>query len=193
MARRTWKKNEVLVSFSNPSITPHHEEEHLTKYEQVMYFYYQIDILFGKKTVFTADAYDCPKVQYLPGVIDELVNYDMEKAYLMEDYQDNGFSRKVRYYQIKIDEDILGMDVEYGYKFERYDYEIIQRNEEARFYSTYQVTISLMEKNLEGYSNREPYGKAIILKDLDKEDLLRLKQTAEAFIQFSIEHHNKNS
>lgn len=192
MSRRTWKKGNLYISFGRPSITPFNENKPVISQSDVMYFYYDIDILSGSKTMFKADTSDFPKVQNLPFYIDEIVNFDMKNAYLLEDIEVNGFTRQKRYHQVML-EDSFGFDIEYFYKIERYDYDVKQAKEELpKKWSEYILTIGQMEKSRQyGGDNREDYGKTVMVQNLDASDLMRLKDTALQFCEEAMRVHNK--
>jgi len=191
MSRRTFIKDEVKITYGNGRIQSHTGddgiERNITTMNESMYFYYDINVLFGNKVVFEADAYDFPKVQYLAEYIDYMINFNMDKAYLMEDFEDKGFHRNTKYAQIKLED----MNVEYFYKIERYDTIVKQRHEDLpKSWSKYMLTIGVGERDKEGNSSRTNYGKCVYIDNLDKEDLMRLKNTTLAFCEESIRIHN---
>lgn len=192
MSRRTWKKGNLYISFGSPSITAYHDGQVIKDMSNVMYFYYDIHILQEKKTMFHQQAYDFPKVQNLHLYIDEIMNFDMSKAYLLEDYKRDGFERKIRYHQVILD-DSFHFDIEYFYKIERYDYSVKQSQEnEPKCWTEYVLTIGAMEKcRTYGGDNREEYGRSITIKYLTPDDLLRLKNTANAFCEEAVRLYNK--
>lgn len=195
MSRRTWNKGNLYISFGRPSITPFYDgdnERKLKDMNDVMYFYYDIDILQDKKVLFKTSAYDFPKVLDLPFYIDEIMNFNMENAYLLENFKEDDFFRKVKYHQIVL-EDSFGFDVEYFYKIERYDYSVKQPHEDvAKEWSEYIMTIGKMKAcKTYGGSNREEYGDCVMIKYLTPDDLFRLKQTALDFCDVAIKEHHK--
>lgn len=198
MSRRTWKKGNLYISFGNPSITPFYDDDVQEKMvkdmSDVMYFYYDISILQDTKTLLSAEAYDFPKVQNLPRYIDHIMNFDMDNAWLLENIEDNGFQRKIKYAQIIL-EDSFGFDIEYFYKIERYDYSVKQRTEDTpKEWTEYVLTIGQMERSKKyGGSNREDYGKCIMIKYLTPQDLINLKNTAIQFCEEAIRFHNKKT
>ena len=191
MSRKTFVKDEVKISYGNGRITSFSNDGNeiaIKNMSEAMYFYYDIIVLFGNKEVFRADAYDFPKVQDLHLDIDYMIDFDMNKAYLIENTEENGFHRIIKYNQIRVED----MDVEYFYKIERYDYSVKQSGEDMpKLWTEYIITIGIGERNKEGFSNRENYGKSIYVSNLSKEDLLRLKKTTLDFCEESIKIHNK--
>lgn len=190
MSRRTWKREYLSITFGKPSIQSFREKI-ISSMKEVMYFYYDIDILDGKKQIFHAETYDFPKVQNLPQYIDYICNIEEKDMFTYENLEDNGFSRRKLYNFITLD-DSFNMDCEYFYKIERMITYVKQRNEEEpKRYEEYTLTIGQCAKNKDGYSNGESYGKEIFIKYLTREDLLRLKQTAIDFCNVAIEENNK--
>lgn len=191
MSRRTWKKDTLYITYGNSSITPHREDL-LTSMDEVMYFYYDIDILDGKKTLFSASTHDFPKVQDLPVYIDHMLDMKENDMFVYEDYEDGGFHRKKLYNFIVLD-DSFNMDMEYFYKIERTITYVKQRSDkEFKRYEEYTLTIGENAPNKEGYSNGEHFGQSIYIKYLTREDMLRLKHTAEEFCKCAIEDYNKD-
>lgn len=195
MSRQTWKKGNLYISYGNPSITPYYDsggtERHVNNMSDVMYFYYDITILQDAKTLFNASAYDFPKVQNLHLYIDQIMNYDMSKSYLLEDYKNGGFHRKVNYSQVTLG-DGFDFDIEYFYKIERYDYSVEDSAKKTpNEWTEYVLTIGQMEVCKKyGGANREEYGKSITIKYLTPEDLINLKNTATKFCEKAIHYHN---
>lgn len=192
ISRRTWRKENLRISYSNPIITPYNENDDVSSMKDVMYFYYNMTILHGKKTWFEFSTHDFPKVQELPFYIDEITSFNMDKAYLLEDYYYGDFLRQIRYHQVIL-EDSFQFGMEYTYKIERYDYRVVQSSETpAENWSEYVLTIGQMERSLKyGGMDRESYGKTLTIKDLTTEDMIRLKETAQAFCEETLLLHRK--
>lgn len=190
MSRRTWKKDTLHITYSNPSITPHRFDL-LTSMKGAMYFYYDIEILDEKKTLFSARVHDFPKVQDLPIYIDHILDMEEKDMFIYEDFKDNGFHRKKLYNFIVLD-DSFNMDIEYFYKIERTITYIKQRYEDDfKRYEEFTLTIGQNAPNKEGYSNGEDFGQSIYIKYLTREDILNIKKTAEDFCKCAIEVYNK--
>ncbi|ARV43482.1 hypothetical protein BCV50_00030 [Bacillus subtilis] len=193
MTRRTWRKGDLLISYGSPVITTFgDDDEKIESMRDVIYFYYDITILHGKKTIFSASTHDFPKVQNLPAIIDHILTFDRAKAYALERTVDGGFIRDVDYAQIVL-EDAFGMGNEYYYKIERYDYSVKQEDEESpKKWSEYTLTIgrALLGRDDDGVF-REDFGEAIVIKYLTAEELMALKNTAEAFCDVAIWDYNE--
>ncbi|MFF2531230.1 hypothetical protein ACFVS2_20220 [Brevibacillus sp. NPDC058079] len=194
MSRSTWKKGELYLSYGKPSITSYDRggnELTVESMSEVMYFYYDITLLHDNKVLLEMRTHDFPKVQNLPSYIEHLMDFDMDKAYLLEDIEDNGYQRKVRYHQILL-EDSFGLDIEYFYKIERYDYFVKQHHEDAwKEWTEYVLTVGEMEVSKEhGGSNREDFGKTVTIKNITPSELCELKDTAIRFCQEAIRSHN---
>lgn len=190
MSRRTWKKNTLRITYGRPCITAHREDL-LTSMKGVMYFYYDIDILDGKKTLFSASTHDFPKVQNLPIYIDYMLDMEEKDMFVYEDFEDCGFHRKKLYNFIVLD-DSFNMDIEYFYKIERTITYVKQSGEtEFKKYEEFTLTIGKNAPNKEGYSNGEDFGQSVYIKYLTREDMLNLKKTAEDFCKCAIDNYNK--
>ncbi|MGO1136476.1 hypothetical protein ACTOS9_13010 [Bacillus subtilis] len=194
MTRRTWRKGDLLISYGNPIITTFGaDDEKIESMRDVIYFYYDITILHGKKTIFSASTHDFPKVPSLPAFLEHILTFDMTKGYALERTEDGGFVRNVDYAQLVL-EDAFGMDNEYYYKIERYDYSVKQEDEESpKKWSEYTLTIgrALLGRDDDGVF-REDFGEAIVIKYLTAEELMALKSTAEAFCEAAIRDYNES-
>lgn len=190
MSRRSWRKKDLYITYGNPSITPFTEVE-ISSMKDVMYFYYDVSILDGKKTIFETSVYEFPKVQNLPAYIDYILNMKEEDMYLYENLEDGDFKRKKLYSFVELN-DSFNFNMEYFYKIEKHITYVKQSNqEEFKRYEEYILTIGQHEKNKEGYDNGEDFGKSVFIKYLTKEDLERLSKTAQEFCKVSIEDYNK--
>lgn len=192
MSRRTWKKGNLYVSFGRPAITAFHDGTEVSSMSDVMYFYYDITILQENKVMMEMHTHDFPKVQNLPIYIDEIMNFNMEQAYLLDNYEHDGFIRRVKYHQVTL-EDSFNLDLEYFYKIERYDYFVKQRHtEEPMLFTEYVMTIGNMEVSREyGGDDREDYGKCIMIKSITPDELIGLKSIAESFCKEAILLYNR--
>lgn len=189
MNYKVWNKDTFNIIYKNPKITTHREEL-IESMDEVMYFYYDIEILDGEKSLFSESVYDFPKVQDLPICIDTLINKKEEKMFLYEDYENNGFHRKKLYDFILLDD----MDIEYFYKIERIITFTKQRYEkDFKRYEEFVLTIGKHAPNKRGYSNGEDFGQSIFIKHLEREDILNFKYTAEEFCRIAIENYNNHA
>lgn len=187
MSRKTWTKGNLHISYGHPLITPFYDEENeekeLKTMDDVMYFYYNISILNGNKTMLFLGTHDSPKVQDLPQYIDHIMKLGKKKMFLMDDCKQDGFHRTIRYAQIVL-EDGFGFDMEYSYKIERYDYAVKQSDEKKyKKWTNYELTIGERERN-------EDFGKTVTVKYITPEELIALKNTALAFCEAAIHQYN---
>ena len=190
MSKKTWKKDKLHITYRNPYITPH-SVNLLTSMKDVMYFYYDIDILDGKKTLFSASACDFPKVQNLSCYIDHILDMEEKNMFVYENYEYHGFHRKKLYNFIVLD-DSFNMDMEYFYKIERTITYIKQRDEnEFKRYEEFTLTIGQNASNKKGYSNGENFGQSVFIKYLTREDMLNIKKVAEDFCKCAIDDYNE--
>lgn len=189
--RKTWRKGNLRISYSNPTITPFNKEN-VADMDDAMYFYYHVHVFHHKTIVFSFDAYDFPKVQDLPACIEYLMTYDMNKAYLLDDVKSGDFERQIRYHQTTLD-DGFGFDTEYFYKLERYDYKVKQpHDEEPNEWTEYVLTIGSMKQHRDhGGMDREDYGETLTVKRITPEELIQLKDTANRFCEEAIRIYNK--
>ena len=197
---REYLNDGLIIRFKDPSIQPFGNDfEQVKTMKDVMHYYYTIEIdclnevdsegdivLAEKKTLFKADAYDFPKVQNVPAYI----NYIIEEPcnLVLEDFKKDEFHRIIKYNQVKLED----MNVEYWYKFERYDYSVKQSGtDKYNNWTEYTVTIG-QGNRVAGYSSRKEYGNAVYIDKMTEKDLLDFKQVVEDFILYSIDEHNSN-
>lgn len=179
--RRTWKKGKLHLSYSEPRLTSFRDDEEILSVDDILYFYYEVHVVSGNKTCLKMRAYDYPKVHLLPKEIDDILNFDMQKAYLLHDYKEEGYERQTRYHQVMIANG-LGRISEYYYKIERYDTWEKSGECEPEEETWYVLTIGEMEKGKTyGGMEREDYGLAMTVYDITTEELKGLKQVAESF------------
>jgi len=192
MSRQTWKRDPLFISFSNPVITSFSDTDDSVKsVNDIMYFYYDVHILKGKKVLHKFSAYDFPKVLDLPNCIQHIMEFNMDKSYVLyeELNEEMGYYFKEQYAQVLLS-DMLHQ--EYFYKIERHDYKTFQEGiTELKEWTTYTVTIGQMERNSKSYTSSE-FSNCIVLHELTSEELLGLKTTAERFIDQAIQGHNEN-
>lgn len=191
--RQTWKKDNMYITYGNPFITPFADENYNYEREtiphsmnDVMYFYYDIDIFYGKKHIFHSHTHDFPKIQDLPMEIDCLFHVKEKDMFIYQDIEDEGFHKKELYACTKLED----FDCEYFYKIEKIITYVKQRDESNfKRYENYTLIIGESEPNKEGYSSGENYGKEFYVKNLEKEDLIKLKKTATKFCNLAIKNY----
>ena len=165
MSRQTWSKGDLKITYGNPYVTPF-TEKIISDMKQVMYFYYDIDVVDGNKTIFSARTHDFPKVQNLPAYIDHVLDMKEEDMYVYEDLKKNGFERKKLYAFIDLGD---SFDMEYHYKIERQVMYVKQRNEDVpKRYEEFKLSIGEHERG-------KDYSKSIFIDYLEREDIIRLK------------------
>lgn len=190
MSRKTWSKDDFRVSYSNGTITAF-SNKLIKDSSSIMYFYYDLVILIGKKVVFKASAYDFPKVINIPSVIDYFLKRPENELYIVEDYKNGDFRRKELYDRYKL-EDSFSMNCEYYILFERYITYVKQADEKKHQRIEYfTLTFGLSERNKKGYSNGENYGCSVYIENLTLEEILSFKKMAETFVTSCIEEHNQ--
>lgn len=191
----------LIIRYKNPTIQTYRDDyKKINSMASVMYFYYDLEIerlneidregdlvLVEKELLLNTDAYDCPKVQYVPETIYSIISNPCVLE--LENYENNGFYRIVKYNQALIEDFV---DAEYWFKIERYDYSVKQSYNEFYNYNThYNITIGLGSK-VAGYGNRKDTGTAVYLNNLTKEEILDFRAVAESFVQESIDLFNKD-
>lgn len=189
MNKKTWKKDTLSITYCNPSITADRMDL-LTSMKDVMYFYYDINIMDKDKTLFSTRTHEFPKVQNLPIYIEHMLEMKEDDMFVYENFEDNGFHRKKLYNFIELN-DSFNMDMEYFYKIERTITYVKQQEEtELKKYEDFTLTIGKSEPNKDGYSNGEFFGRSVYIKYLTRDDLLNLKKTAEDFCKCAIDDYN---
>ena len=150
MVIKRWERGNFSIIYKKPKITPYINNL-LKSMGDVMYFYYDIEVLSGNKTVFMSRTHDFPKVQILDSYIDSMLNLKEEDMFLYENYESNGFHRKT-YYTFKAIEDDFDAEMEYFYKIEKTITHVKQRNESKyNRYEEYMLTIGQSEAIRKGY------------------------------------------
>ena len=154
------------------------DKKNIETLEDIQFFYYDVEIRFDDEVVFEVKVRDYPKLSYLADAIDELVTYDMNKAYLLEDIVDKDYFRKVTYHQISVVDGPF--DDDYFYKLERYDTLQKQPNETSvDRWTEYTLTVTVL--------GNKPYNKAIHISDISAEELLELENTARSFCEKALQ------
>jgi len=196
LREKSWSRDKLKISYSNPMITPFYEyskeekgevERPVKSIKDAMYFYYHIDIFDGDKKMFSAGTHDNPKVQDLPAYIDYIMQFNMKKhSYVIDEVKDEcGFHRKIQYAQIILEDSFI--DIEYSYKIERYDYAVKQSDEKKhKKWTDYTLTISEMG------NKKTSFGNAVVIKNISPKELNGLKETAIAFCEQAVIDYNKD-
>lgn len=183
-----WNKDSFKLKYSNSSITSFRNRL-IKNMDEVMYFYYDIEVLDGENVLFKESVYDCPKVNDLPDYIDFLIDKEESKMFVYEEYERDGFYRKKLYDFVTLED----MDVEYFYKIERIITYIKQRyDSDIKRYEEFILTIGKHAPNKKGFDNGEDFGQSVFIKYLSKEDILSLKYTAIEFCKMAIDNYNNN-
>jgi len=184
--RRTWTKGNFHLSYSQPQLTSFRDDEEILSVDDILYFYYDVHLISGTKTRLKMSSYDYPKVHLLPKEIDDILSFDMKKAYLLHDYKEEGYERQTRYHQVMIANGLGGIS-EYYYKIERYDTWEKTGACDPKEETWYVLTIGEMEKGKTyGGMEREEYGLAMAVYDITTEELEGLKHVAESFCDEAI-------
>lgn len=194
-AETTWKRDTLKIAYSNPMITPFYEyrkgiedgrDRPVKDINDAMYFYYNIEIMDGDKSMFSAWTHDYPKVPDLPLFIEAIMNTDMEKdGHVVNELKECGFHRKIQYAQIVLEDPFA--DIEYSYKIERYDYAVKQSDEKKhKKWTDYTLTISEMG------NKKTSFGNAVVIKNISPKELNGLKETAIAFCEQAVNAYNED-
>lgn len=159
------------------------EAEPAKSIKDVLYFYYDLTIKVGRRKL-ELSAYDFPKVHYLKEFIEDMILHDTQnKGYLLEDYQEHGFVRKIRYHQSEFDDTF---SIEHFFRLEKYCYEVKQSDEdEPSFWTNYKLTIGEIGNRKNAQSCM-----AWHIELLSEDDLRELGKVANDFVQYSMEQGN---
>lgn len=193
MNKKTWETGNLTLSYENPQLTALSDDiEEIQSMEQVMYFYYDIEIKSKDKKLFSSCTHDFPKVQYLPNLIENALHIKEEDKLLMESVKDGGYERVVKYNQFILEDD-FGLDMEYFYKLERYEY-IIKHSPEGEVKKWIEYVLTIGEMNASDSaigSERGDHGNVVMIKNITEKELLSLKNVAEDFCEEAIISYNK--
>lgn len=185
-----WKKGHLSIVYKNPNITPF-RMDFIESIEDVMYFYYDIEIMDGKTVLFSERAHDFPKVPNLYEYIDYILELKEEDMFVYEDYKYYDFHRKKLYSFTEL-EDSFGMNAEYFYKIEKIITYVKQMDsKEYKRDEEYTLSIGRHAYNKEGYSNGEDFGQSVFIKYLTRDDLLNLRKVAEEFCDKAVKDYNE--
>lgn len=190
MTQGIWSKGDLKVIYSNPYIQGFEEDAVCTSMENYLYFYYDVTVMNGDKTLFSSRIGTAPLVHQLPAEIDRIIGFDMEKALVTEDIQDNTwdvpFHRLTKFAMVSLDG---GVRHDYHYKIEREDNHICD-NGKVNEWVNYTLSIG---NTGELYNDLETpqHGQVIEIRELTQEDLLALKQTALTFCEDVLKAHAK--
>ena len=182
----SWNVGETTLTYSHPSVTffPSISGEDIASINQdaIMYYYYTLTLESqGIRKEFR--THDFPKVLMLPAAIEKLITADLKATgVVLDEIKQDDFHRIERYKRLRLD-DGVGYMMEYFIQLERYDYEVKQPDTETyQVFSEYRILIGEpFQPHKEDHA-----ADCLYLYELGVEDLHRLKEVAEAFIQYSI-------
>ena len=179
----------VIISFHSPRVYFHSDTDKtdiskLTM-DDVMHFYYELKISNADEVVFEASSNLAPSLEDLKEFINDILNRDMSKAYVLSHSFDEelGFEHKVLFekttmnYSFPSPDYYFSVEKEKGFRF--------QEGFDDINWSHYKLIFSLNEgycfddNTLKLYSYLQ---KGIILEDLTEFDLKNLLVTLDKFI-----------
>ena len=178
-----WKIGDGSMEFSDGRMQYFDFYKPAKSIEEILYFYYDLTIKVGRKKL-ALSAYDFPKVHHLKEFIEGMINHNTQhEGYLLEDYQDGGFVRKVRYHQSEYDD---MFQIEHFFRLEKYCYEVKQASEDTpTFWTNYKLTIGRIGNRKNAQSCM-----AWHIETLSEEELRELATIASHFVQYSMEQTN---
>lgn len=184
MQKFIWDLKEASIEFKEGIMTYFDDNKTAATIDDVMYFYYDVIVKSGRRKL-QFRAGDYPKVQDLKNCIDHLISHKTEEeGYLLENVEDGGFYRKIRYHQAELSDWNWR---EYFIRLEKYCYEVKQEHEEtAKNWVEYKLTIGELAHNSESES-----GLSCFFNCLTEEQLKKLSEVAEGFVQHTILEQNK--
>jgi len=174
-----WKKDKTTITFKNPDITFKKDSN------EIRHFYYDV-ILKCHHVEKHFRVNDFPKVIYLEEAIDYLLNLDKDnEMFLIDNLKADDFERKT-YYQQKLLSDGFGID--YFMKFERYDYEVVENEDDKK--KTWSKYNLLIGETINQYD--DDTSDCFYIKNIEESEMLKLKSIASEFIQFAIKSNLNN-
>lgn len=178
-----WKIADGSMEFSDGRMQYFDYYKPATTVEEILYFYYDLTIKVGRRKL-ELSAYDFPKVQHLKEFIEQMIVHDtQQEGYLLEDYQDGGFVRKVRYHQSEYDD---MFQIEHFFRLEKYCFEVKQADEDTpAIWTNYKLTIGQIGNRKNAQSCM-----AWHIDTLKEEELQELVRVANEFVQYSMEQSN---
>lgn len=182
-----WKHENIKIEFSEPHIQAYNNVLFVNDSADIMYYYYDLSV-YGKNKdsnkwnkILSVYAYDAPALFAIPQMVDDLIKNDFDS----DDWQKQQFNSKEGKFNIMSKSyDSFSLFNEDDYCLKRiviFDENNDIENDEYRFFVGKSDDItSYMSSGL-------------LLRQLKKNDVIRLKKTAEEFIEKSIINYNQNT
>lgn len=195
MVKFRWEQDDFAIDFYDPYITPHSHVEVADSFDEVMYFYYRVDVYVGGELVLRAMSHDWPKVQDLHDVIQMMLGRDLSGRYLYEDIDESesmGYTIK-SYYDRVLLVDSFHDAAEYMMKIER-DYSLMTGMEHDEL-ETFSFEVG---KNMLRYTEEDQFdGITDVVKSyrvcgLSREDIDRLAGLAKSFCEYALIKHRED-
>lgn len=190
--RKTCKIGPVLISYSNPFVTPFEGSSAIKDIDHAMYFYYSLDVLLGTKTLFRADIHDFPLVQNLSHYVEAILNHPPREGLLIDFENDGGFHWEEYYYRERLHHP---WSSEYYYLLERKDTFQRQTSDQPITHLTdFSLTIG-RTKYVQDKKNEDQgvyLDCPVILNHLDERDLRRLAEVSTSFCEAALTYHNQS-
>ena len=184
--RQSFIKDDLIISYSAPSIQAFNSEVEIVNSKAIMYFYYTIEVLYKGKIILEASTHDFPKVIHLSDAINWILTED--NFMLENEFGEAHYFHRLDYY--KRLKHIETYEQEYGYLFEVERFKVKQQDEkEYKIWNYYYMTIYEPSKINNKWKTKDISSQVKI--EMTKDDLIRLKLVAENFMRLSIDSYNK--
>lgn len=178
-----WKCSNVKIVLSDPEIQPHHEIVYLKNADDILYYYYTLEVYKKNKQkrkwehLFTVLSHDCPEILSLLHFINEIEKDDFEG----DTWQKNSNDKT----------NVLGKSyttssfvIEDQYSIQRTV--VLSKEDKNVIYERYNMFIG------SGIPS-EDAAEGVMINDLSKDDIISLKEFIEQFIKKSISLCNKQT
>lgn len=184
--KATWKYENIKIEFSEPHIQEDDNVLFVNNIEQILYYYYNLTVYSKNKDsnkwkkMWTAYAHDAPAIFAIPQMINDLMKDDFDS----DVWQKQQFSsREGQVHVMSKSYDSFSLFNEDDYCLKRlvvFDENGNNESDEYRFFVG-------KSDDITSYISS-----GLLLRRLKKKDIIRLKKTAEEFIEKSIAVYNQN-
>lgn len=173
----------LVITYFRPSTTAFNSDKILESKKDIMYFYYGVEVSYKGKLLLEVSTHDFPKVDTLPEVIEYLLSDD---DYVLENAKGGTYYTYYIKYK-KAYNHSHWANHEYSYYFEAIKTQCLK---EDKHVSEYEYILNISNHQvINRYKNDKVSTPVRIV--LNKDEMLRLKNVAEDFMNKAVNDYNK--